>query len=100
MVAGVGVVNGIGVGVEVEVGEIERVEQWKSELKQKCKRSRKSSYDLVVDNKKIRVLNGIISGTKLDHTPIPPPNRKNVGRNLVNSLNRWSPQTCSDGINF
>ena len=60
MVAGVGVVNGIGVGVEigvgvgveVEVGEIERVEEWKSELKRKCKRSRKSSYDLVVDNKK------------------------------------------------
>ena len=60
VVAGVGVVNGIGsgvkvgigVGVEVEVGEIQRVEEWKSELKQKITRSRKNSYDLVVDNKK------------------------------------------------
>lgn len=52
IVAGVGVVNGIGGGVEVKVGEIERVEEWKSELKQKITRSRKNSYDLVVDNKK------------------------------------------------
>ena len=89
MVAGVGVVNGIGVGVgvgigvgvgvgvEVEVGELVRVEEWKSELKQKCKRSRKSAYDLVGENKKSEYLiNGIISGTKLDHTPTPPPNRE------------------------
>ena len=58
VVAGVGVVNGIrggvevgiGVGSEVKVGEIERVEEWKSELKQKSTRSRKSNYHLVGDN--------------------------------------------------
>lgn len=73
---GVGIGVGVGVGVEVEVGEIERVEEWKSELKQKSTRSRKSAFDIVGDNKKIRVLNAIISGTKSDHTPTPPPNRE------------------------
>lgn len=104
VVAGVGVVNGIGggvvVGVGIEVGEIERVEEWKSELKQKSTRSCKSAYDLVGDNKKSEYETESEAGQNRITPPPLPPIGKNVERNLVNSLNRWSPQTCSDGINF